>query len=369
MALFHPGAIDAAAVRRILIIKWSAMGDLVSATAFVEDVRRAFPAATIDLNTLPAYAGLFRDDPRWRRVIAVAVRDGWRGMWRWLREIGAGQYDLVVDMQSNDRSRLLLSLLAWSGRGARWRIGHRARFPYHFGPARDMVWDRPGIFTRSALQAAGIATLTPHGRLHVAEAQRRHVAALMEEAGLRPGSYVIFLPGSQKAGFLKRWGVQRYAELARLLLARGVESIVLVGGPDEVEDCREIARLGGAAVVNLNGRSGIADAVLLAEGARAIVGNDTGMAHVCACTDTPMLVICGPTDPRRVRPIGPQVLAVQVDIPCRNCYAKDCPQAEYQRCMQLLTPHWVAEAVLQWERGGRHWPALAVPVLGYAGDE
>ncbi len=346
------------------------MGDLVSATAFMEDVHSAFPEAAIDLNTLPVYASLFRDDPRFARLIAPEVRrGGWRGMLRWLSEVAVGDYDLIVDMQSNDRSRFLLTLLVLSGRGGRWRIGHRARFPYHFGPAPDMAWDRPGVYTRSALQAAGIPTATPHGRLHIGEAQRARVAALMAESGLRAGRYVIFLPGSQKAGFLKRWGSARYAELARLLAARGVERVALVGGPDEIEDCREIARLAGDAAVNLNGRSGIAEAVVLAEQARAVVGNDTGMAHVCACADTPMLVICGATDPRRVRPIGPQVLAVQADIPCRNCYAKDCPEPDYQRCMKLLTPAWVVEALLHWEHGERRWPALGVPVLGYAGEE
>ena len=346
------------------------MGDVVSATAFMEDLRRAFPRAAVDLNTLPAHAGLFRGDPRFDRLIAPDVRkDGWRGMVKWLREIAAGDYDLVVDMQSNDRSRLLLALLVLGGRGARWRVGHRRRFPYHFGPPPDMVWDRPGVFTRSALQAAGIATATAHGKLYVTEAERSRGGALMGAAGLAAGNYAIFLPGSQRAGFLKRWGVEHYAELARLLLARGVAKIAVVGGPDEVEDCLEIARLGGAGVVNLNGRTGILDVVPLAAGARFVVGNDTGMAHVCACTDTPMLVLCGPTDPRRVRPIGPQVLGIQADIPCKSCYAKTCSQSDTQRCMKLLTPPWVADAALQWERGERHWPVPAVPVLGYAGEE
>ena len=70
MNLPHSGAIH-----RILIIKWSALGDVVIATALMEDVRRAFPDAAIDLNTLPNCLALFKDDPRFREVFAIDVRD------------------------------------------------------------------------------------------------------------------------------------------------------------------------------------------------------------------------------------------------------------------------------------------------------
>ncbi len=61
-------------VERILVLKWSAMGDVVMATALFEDIHRAFPGRVLDLNTLPAWAGLLRGDPRFHRVFAPEVR-------------------------------------------------------------------------------------------------------------------------------------------------------------------------------------------------------------------------------------------------------------------------------------------------------
>src|SRR3569832_1885007 len=61
-------------IRRILLIKWSALGDIAVPTAVMEDVRRAFPNAEIALNTLPPWQRLFEGDPRFRKVIAVALR-------------------------------------------------------------------------------------------------------------------------------------------------------------------------------------------------------------------------------------------------------------------------------------------------------
>ena len=57
----------------------------------------------------------------------------------------------------------------------------------------------------------------------------------------------------------------------------------------------------------------VQDLLPIAESARCIIGNDTGTAHLVAATGTPMLIIFGPTDPRRAKPVGKHVIALQVD--------------------------------------------------------
>ena len=76
-------------IRRILIIKWSALGDVVISTASFNDLRKAFPQAVIDLHTLPAYEQLFAHDPGFNEIITIDVKrdQGWRGIRRWLRFI------------------------------------------------------------------------------------------------------------------------------------------------------------------------------------------------------------------------------------------------------------------------------------------
>ena len=165
--------------------------------------------------------------------------------------------------------------------------------------------------------------------------------ALRDEYGLEDGSYVVLLPGSNAAGLLKRWGAPRYIELAQLLHAQGVRKIVLIGGPDEVEDCEQIAAAGDF-VVNLNGKLALLQIAPLCEGAMAIIGNDTGTAHFASAAGRPLLVLCGPTDPRRVKPIGDLTFAVQADLPCISCYAKVCRNPDHHACMKAITPAWVA---------------------------
>ena len=112
-------------IRRILIVKWSAMGDLIIATALFEDIVRAFPDREIHLDTQPAWQPLFAHDRRFQKVLTVDWRDRRRRLYQmgtWLRQVWAGNYDLVIDLQCNDRSRLLLSLLWLGGGGLRFRL-------------------------------------------------------------------------------------------------------------------------------------------------------------------------------------------------------------------------------------------------------
>lgn len=327
-------------IRRILIIKWSAMGDVTIASAAIESVRRAFPAAEIDLNTQQPWDQLFQDDPRFARVFSVKLRkQGWRGVRRWLREVRRGRYDLIIDLQTNDRSRLLLGLLRLCGGGPRYLLGTSKLLPYNVtpsGPRPPAAIDH----LHRALAAAGIPAAAVRPALHVPAQVRERATALQREMGLVAGEYAVFMPGSHAAGLLKRWGAQRYAALARLLQQAGIVKVALIGGPDDVEECERLAAAAPEAVVNLCGRTQLLDIVPLVADARLVVANDTGTAHLASATERPIVVICGPTNPARVKPAGDNVVALQADLPCINCYLKEC---SHHSCMPLITPEQVLE--------------------------
>ncbi len=349
-------------MRRILILKWSALGDVVIASAVMEDIVRAFPDAEIHLNTQPNCTRLFEHDPRFAEVWAIDVRSKthrWANSVAWLKKVRAGHYDLVIDLQRSDHSRFLLTLLWLTGGAPRIRIGNRGGFPYTHQPSiRD-----PGAHAlpmmQSTLQAIGIPTSTRHPVLHAAPDRIAVIDALRQKYGLQDGRYVVLLPGSNAAGKLKRWGAARFAELARLLKEQGVPRIVVIGGPDEVDECAEIAAAGDY-VVNLNGQMPLLDIAPMCAGASAIIGNDTGTAHFASAAARPLLVLCGPTDPRRVKPIGSSTVAVQAQLSCSNCYAKTCSNPDHHACMKAISPAWVAERVPELAAGelgpGQDWP-------------
>jgi heptosyltransferase-2 len=331
-------------IKKILLIKWSAMGDIIISTALFEDVCRAFPHAIIDINILPPWDRLFLDDPRFNEIISVDLRKsekGITGFSRWLKEVKSRHYDLIVDLQSNDRSRWLMLALQLFGGSVPYRLGNHKRYPYNFAPEPPTEWPiHPFTVQQRALESAGIPALTPRPVLHIDSAAMSRSQVLLDQYNLSPGEYAIFLPGCQAAGYLKRWGADNYAGLAHLLNRSGLK-VAIIGGPDEMDECEEIrAAVDEEWLVNLCGKTQIVDIVPLAQQARLIVGNDTGTAHVASASDRPMLVVCGPTDPRRVKPIGDNVEALQISgLDCLNCYCKQ--PCDHHSCMKQLTPQMV----------------------------
>lgn len=326
------------AIQRILVIKWSAMGDVIIATALFEDIAKAFPGREIHLNTLPTWQGLFASDPRFQRVFAIDLRNTKNPLAtarKWLQEVQSAGYDLIIDLQSNDRSRLLLTSLWLSGGRVPYRIGNNRQWPYNIFPEQFPFSTHILTQMRSALQAGGIATTASRPVLYIPDHHRERAKQLLAAYGLQPGRYAILLPGCNAKGYLKRWGASRYSALATRLHAEGMEYIMLIGGPDEMEECQQIATQCGSWLVNLCGQTEILDIPRLCQSARFIVANDTGTAHLAAVTKTPMTVICGPTDPIRVKPLGDNVTALQADLPCRSCYRKHC---SHHTCMAMMTP-------------------------------
>lgn len=314
-------------------------------TAIFEDVKKAFPEASVDLQTSRSYKQLFTEDRRFNDVMSVDMKGddrGARGLWRLLAKVREQRYDLVIDLQSNDRSRWFLSLLRILSSGRTAMVGLHDYFPYHHAPEKNA----PAGFVRQqlALQAAGITASTAQPTLYVPQRNRERVQDLVKQYSLPESGFVIFLPGSHPSGKLKRWGAHRYAALADTLYGQGIGPAVLVGGPDDQEECSGIVEKVDKAesVVNLCCKTEIMDIIPLAERAGFTVGSDTGPAHVASAAGSPMLIICGPTDPRRVKPAGDHVDAIQADIDCINCYKKEC---SHHSCMAAITVEMVLNKI------------------------
>jgi len=330
-----------ASIQRILIVRWSALGDVALASAAMQDVCDAFPESEIHLNTLPPWDRLFLSDPRFKKIMAFDLRGaaaGIGGMLRWINEVRRERYDLIVDLQSNDRSRMLLFVLWLSGGAPRFRIANHRRFPYNIAPTSEARPIHALDHMRAALAAGGIQSRAQTPVLHPPKESGQRMAAWRESNGVVDARYGVFLPGCQAAGYLKRWGALRYIALAKALRFRGVEKILLLGAKDDEAECGDIQQACGEWVINCCGLTEPLDIIPLCEQARLVVANDTGTAHVAAAAGRPMVVVCGPTDPRRVKPAGPSVETLQAPIYCASCYRKHCT---HHSCMVLVTPEHV----------------------------
>ncbi len=153
--------------------------------------------------------------------------------------------------------------------------------------------------------------------------------------------YVCLMPGASVPA--KAWPVAHYRALADLLHARGFLPVVL-GGPAEKELGAEVA---GAHGLNRCGDP-LTEAAAWMRGARAAVGNDSGLSHLAAGCGTPTLALYGPMDPGMFTPHGPQVAVLQrQDLDCLPCGLDHCPVPGHP-CLQGIGPEQVLARIEGW---------------------
>jgi heptosyltransferase-2 len=164
------------------------------------------------------------------------------------------------------------------------------------------------------------------------------------------GPLVGLVPGSNAPA--RRWPVDRFAEVARALAARGARAVVM-GSQAEAEMTASVASAAPSAL-DLGGRTDVADLAAVLSLCDLVVTNDTGAMHLAGAVGTPTVSLWGSSDPREVRQVGaPDRRVTGPDLPCRPCRRNHCARrgagtllAEaHEECMRLIEVRAVLDAV------------------------
>ena len=316
--------------RRVLIIKPSALGDIVHTLPVLKLLRTRWPAAEIDWMVTPAFASLLDGHPLLdgvvrfdRKRFATWYRDPKlaKGLFDFTRDLRRRRYDLVIDLQGLFRS----GWLAWQT-GAATRVG--------FSYAREGA---PLAYTHRVPQPTperhaverylDVADALGCGRgpvefdFGIDDAVRAGVRAMTGDA-----PYAVLLPGTNWA--TKRWPAESFAALVRPVETELGLRTVVAGGPDVVG-----LDLPGA--TSLAGKTDLKQLVALLESAALVVANDSGPMHIAAALGRPLVTLFGPTNAVRTGPYGRPETVLQLDLVCRPCYSRACA---HQSCLRWVTP-------------------------------
>lgn len=168
---------------------------------------------------------------------------------------------------------------------------------------------------------AVVPAVRPRARLRVADSERARVDRLLSTRGMTRGDYVLMVPGAAY-GPAKSWPWERYRRVCEALVAD--VPVVLSGSAADRAACERIgAGLSGAA--NVAGETSLGEFFALAEGARALLANDSGAPHVGASLGVPVVVLFGSTSPEWTAPIGEKVAVMQHKVHCNPCFRRTCP--------------------------------------------
>jgi len=136
-------------------------------------------------------------------------------------------------------------------------------------------------------------------------------------------------------GPAKRWPAEHYGRLVEHAAHQWDAVPVLVGGPQDAEATAAVAAASGVTCVDLAGKTDLLDLAAILACSRAVIANDTGAAHLAGALGARTLVLFGPTDPLRTKPLGPHVRVASMAAFCQPCLSANCPLDH--RCMTGLT--------------------------------
>lgn len=317
-------------VERILVIKLSALGDFVLALAAMKKIRQAHAKAHITLLTTPPFEALAKICPYFNAVDTGGRPEGFSEWVALRRRIKAVNYDRVYDLQTSAHSNRIFQALRpgappWSGVALGCSLPHR-------NPLRD----RMHTLERQADQLM-YAGIWPDAPTEPGSAPPPDLSWIVKAAPAerpvpganRPRPYVMFVPGGSAHRPEKRWPVEKYSELARILYARGFE-IVVIGGPQETDLAHAIQRAVPRAR-DLTGRTDFARIAVMGAKAALAVGNDTGPLHLAAAGGAPTIVLFSKaSDPALSAPRG-RVAILRADN------LADLPVAQVAQAASSLT--------------------------------
>jgi heptosyltransferase-2 len=180
---------------------------------------------------------------------------------------------------------------------------------------------------------------TPRPRLIVDPAE---TAATLARLGLASGRRAVALCVGAEYGPAKRWPAAHFAALARRLAVAGWDAWA-IGGPGDAAIGAEAAALAGGALVDLTGKTSLVEAAGLLAGAALVVTNDSGLMHVAAALDRPIVALYGSTSPDFTPPLTGDATILSLGLACSPCFERTCPLGHF-RCLNDLAPEqaWLA---------------------------
>ena len=322
---------------RILVVAPSWVGDALLSQPLLTLLKQRDPRSTIDVLG-PGWAlPIFRRMPEVGETIESPFAHGELALGKRLkigRQLQAGNYDRAYVLPNSFKSALV-PLFA--------RIPERVGF---VGEARHwLLTDArklderalPLMVQRFAHLAAPRGTTLdadlPKPRLQIESAERYRLVAQLGLA--RASRLICFCPGAEY-GPAKRWPPKYFGELAAALAAEG--STIWIVGSSKERDIGEAIREHSAGVaLNLCGRTTLDQAVVLLSGADMVVTNDSGLMHVAAALDRPLVALYGSSSPAFTPPLSARARILKFDVPCSPCFERTCPLGHFD-CMMKLKP-------------------------------
>lgn len=329
---------------KILLLRFSSLGDIIMTTAMVRCVRKRFPDAQIDMVVRSDYLDLIRHNPHLNQKIGLDRKLGMSGLRALIKKINAEPYDLIYDAHFSLRTRLMMPWLSALDKVSYEKHYLRRALALTF---KLKLLDTKRMLERfiEPLAEFGVQYDGKGPEVFVSEEARKSAFSRFPELSLPKTPLVGLIPSAQWPG--KRWPPLRFREVAQSFLKDTATRLVVFGGREDTF-CSEIVKdLPAERVTNTQGKLSILEAAAVIEKCQLVVANDTGLMHIADGVGVPSVLILGPTSAEMgCLPFHPQALILEENLWCRPCSKNgQAPCIQGKRvCLERISAGRVFEA-------------------------
>lgn len=322
-----------APLKSILVIRPGGIGDAVLLAPALHALQKSYPGVSIDVLAERRNAGAFALCPGLRSVSRYDVPAEFFSVLR-------SRYDVVIDTEQWHRLSAVVARIVRAGIKIGFATNERRRLFTHPIPYEQDDYEADSFMC--LLTPLGISGAGEGGGPFLAVPARDAESVEQLLGGLKGRRFVALFPGASIAE--RRWGAERFASLAALLVQRGV-GVVVVGGESERAAGRTVEAAGG---LSLCGRTGLAATAAVIGRSALLVSGDSGILHIAVGLGIPTVSLFGPGRAKKWAPRNGYHTVINKELPCSPCttfgYTPKCP--EDARCMADIAVDEVKGAVL-----------------------
>ncbi|MDD5757472.1 MAG: lipopolysaccharide heptosyltransferase I [Desulfobulbaceae bacterium] len=343
---------------KILLVKTSAIGDVLHTLPALAVLRNYYPKAKISWLVEEEAAGIVLGHPDIDNIL-ISKRK------KWLRDFRSGDrskalkeffsfiklvrnedYDLLIDFQGLLKSSLFIACCRAKrkvgfGRGMAHAEGSYLFLNEHIPPVpmdihavtRDLL-----LLEAIGIKSEKIRYTFPVDHEHLDKAKK-----LLSTVGVDSSKPLIAI-NPMTTWPTKHWSSKGFASVADHLIMTGIEVIFTGGASDKGAIQKTIALMNRGQAYNVAGETDLKTLAALFSFSQIVISTDTGPMHLAAAVNTPVVALFGPTAPWRTGPYGKHHQVVRKDLPCSPCLKKTC-QFGSTLCMQKISVNDVMLAV------------------------
>ena len=340
-----PQNLSNSSILRVLIIAPHWVGDAVMAQTLLKYLRARY-SCVIDIVSPSGLEGLFSGMPQVRQTFTLTAAHGELGLKkRWkLGRMLRQSYDWSIVLPNSWKS----ALLPWIA-GIPRRTGWRGEWRYGLiNDFRVLDKDKHPLMIQRFLQLGAekndpvISALEANAYWPSLNRSIDSPKKLLQKFNLSQNKPVLALCPGAEYGPAKRWPTDYFAQVAQTKIQEGWQIWVL-GSPKDHSIAEEIGKNFNQDLYNFCGKTSLTQAIDLLSISDLVISNDTGLMHIAAALNKPLVSIYGSSSPHFTPPLSNQVKCVSLNLICSPCFERTCPLGHYH-CLTQLLPEKILEA-------------------------